>query len=189
MNPMNEPMHLPDSTPALELLATARLRLEPLEPEHAAMLFEGLRDEQLYEFIDEGPPVSVETLRARYEGLARRRSPDGREAWLNWAVWSNPEARYIGYVQATVAADRRAFIAYVLFRDAWGYGYAAESVERVVRDLRERWGCEEVSAQVDVRNRRSIALLQRLGFERVMTGSEADALADPASGDAEYRLR
>lgn len=189
MNPTNEPMHLPDAAPALELLATARLRLEPLEPEHAAMLFEGLRDDGLYEFIDEDPPASVETLRARYEVLARRRSPDGRQAWLNWAVWSNPERRYIGYVQATVAADRRAFIAYVLFRDAWGHGYAAESVERVVRDLRDRWGCGEVSARVDVRNRRSIALLRRLGFECVTAESEAGVLADAASGDAEYRLR
>src|SRR5688572_33463871 len=102
---MNEPMHLPDFPLALELLDTARLRLEPLEPGHAAMLFEGLRDDRLYDLIDEDPPASVEALRARYEVLARRRSPDGRQAWLNWAVWSNPEARYVGYVQATVEAD------------------------------------------------------------------------------------
>lgn len=183
---MNEPMPLTDSTPALELLATDRLRLEPLEPGHAGMLFEGLQDNGLYQFIDEDPPVSVETLRARYEVLARRRSPDGRQAWLNWAVWSKPESRYIGYVQATVAVDRRAFIAYVLFRDAWGHGYAAESVQAVVRYLRERWGSQEVSARVDVRNRRSIALLRRLGFECVMASSEADVPVDAA---AEYRLR
>lgn len=51
--------------------------------------------------------------------LDTARSPDGRQAWLNWAVWCNPEYRHVGYVQATITASGRAFIAYALFRDAW----------------------------------------------------------------------
>jgi len=186
---MDEPSHTSSVPPVLDQLDTDRLRLEPLEPRHAELLFDGLRDDRLYEFTDDDAPASVEALRARYEILARRQSPDGRQAWLNWAVWSSPERRYLGYVQATITASRRAFVAYVLFRDAWGRGYAGEAVERVVRYLREQLGCDEVAARVDVRNRRSIALLRRLGFERVAPGTAPGVPDDATDGDAEYRLR
>src|SRR5687768_15804343 len=83
MIPMDDPSHPSGFPPILDQLHTARLRMEPLEPRHAEPLFHGLRDDRLYELTDDDAPVSVEALRARYEILARRRSPDGRQAWLN----------------------------------------------------------------------------------------------------------
>lgn len=103
-------------------LVTPRLRLEPIEPRHAGALFEGLQSEHLYEFIAASPPASVDALRERYERLALRRSPDGTERWLNWAIFCLPEQRYIGYVQATVPTSGEASVAYVVFADSWGGG-------------------------------------------------------------------
>ena len=87
--------------PEAKTLHTQRLRIEPLEASHASALFEGLRHEGLYEFIGEGPPESIEALEARYRRLSTRRSPDGLEAWLNWALWLPSAARHVGWLQAT----------------------------------------------------------------------------------------
>jgi len=145
---------------------TLRLRLEPLEERHALVLFEGLRDAALYEYTADQPPESVLALRERYRGLQRRRSPDGREAWLNWALRLNATGRYVGYVQATAYRDDSAHIAYVLFRADWGHGLAREAVRAMIDHLHDLRGTKLFRATVDARNLRSIALLEALSFER-----------------------
>lgn len=148
---------------------TARVRLEPLTPSHAAALFAGLSDPALYQFIDDEPPVDEEVLRARYERWSSRVSPDGTQDWLNWAVWSLVEQRYVGTVQATVTrATHSAEIAYVLFRDAWGKGYAREAVALMIETLPH---VRALRARVDSRNERSMKLLATLEF---LAKSEAD---------------
>jgi ribosomal-protein-alanine N-acetyltransferase len=61
-------------------LETPRLFLEPILPAHAARLNEQLQDEQLYRFIPQDPPATLQALADRYDFLSTRRSPDGREA-------------------------------------------------------------------------------------------------------------
>jgi ribosomal-protein-alanine N-acetyltransferase len=169
-------------------LETRRLRLEPLAPRHAAALFEELRDSRLYEFLSEEPPASVAALRARYRMLARRKSPDGTEGWLNWALWSRDACRYVGYVQATVRPDRSAGIAYLLFAPYWGSGYAREAVAAMVTHLREHHDVTLISARVDTKNSRSIVLLEALGFERIAVYHAAACIRGIPRDDSEYRL-
>jgi [ribosomal protein S5]-alanine N-acetyltransferase len=152
---------------------TARVALEPLEPRHADELFEGLQDERLYRWIPEQRPESIESLRRRYEKLHLRRSPDGTELWLNWAIRALNETRYVGYVQATVRGNK-ALIAYVFFTDAWGKGFAFEAVVAMIMELREQYHVSEVCATVDQRNERSIRLLTKLGFKQVRINAPAD---------------
>jgi RimJ/RimL family protein N-acetyltransferase len=148
------------------ILQTARLRLDVLAPHHAELLFAGLRDEQLYEFCEDEPPESVASLASRYAQLATRSSPDGSEIWLNWSIWARDEARYVGFVQATLLPDRSAQIAYRLVRDAWGNGYAGEAATAMLVHVRIVWDVSEFIATVDARNKRSIATLEALGFSR-----------------------
>jgi ribosomal-protein-alanine N-acetyltransferase len=164
---------------------TDRLRLEPLEPRHASALFEGLQDERLYCWIDERRPESIDWLRRRYEKLLMRQSPDGTEIWLNWAVWLLDEKRYIGYVQATLRGNR-AFVAYVLFADAWGKGFAREAVEAMIQELIKTYQISEAYATVNGQNRRSCALLINLGFEQVRNHEDADIALD--SNELAFRL-
>ncbi len=145
-----------------------------------------MRHEALYEFIGEGPPESIETLEARYRRLATRRSPDGLEAWLNWALWSPPEARHVGWLQATVHPDHSAHIAYVLFREDWGQGYAREAVMALLDHLRNDWCVTELRATVDTRNRRSIALLEALGFARGEVRVGAEEIRGVLADEVEY---
>lgn len=147
------------------MIPTERLRLEDLTPEHAEKLFDGLQDPSLYAFIDDEPPPSLDWLRARYERLATRRSPDGRERWLNWAIRIHRTGDYAGYVQATVRQDGTALLGYVLFGTAQGRGYGTEAVEATLRHLAAHERVAEARASVDPENAKSIALLERLGFE------------------------
>src|SRR5918994_4130022 len=96
-------------------LETSRLLLEPLIPTHAPRLYEPLQDERLYRFIPQDPPATPQVLEDRYEFLSSRRSPDGREAWLNWALGERTSGEYAGTLEATVYDDRTATVAYTDF--------------------------------------------------------------------------
>ena len=141
-----------------------RLCLEPLKPDHAELLFDGLQSANIYDFIDDVPPTSVELLRDRYMVLAGRQSPDGTEIWLNWAVLSFAEKCYVGYVQATITVDNCASIGYVFFPNFWGKGYAREAVKCMINYLVKTYQNLDFCADVNLQNHRSIALLHNLGF-------------------------
>jgi hypothetical protein len=67
-------------------LSSMRLTLEPIQGRHSELLFDVLQDTSIYTYIPTEPPTSKAALRARYEWLAQRQSPDGSEVWLNWAI-------------------------------------------------------------------------------------------------------
>jgi RimJ/RimL family protein N-acetyltransferase len=136
--------------------------LEPQIAEHAEEMYVVLGDPAIYAHENE-PPPSVEWLRRRFRALETRLSPDGTERWLNWVV-RLPSSELIGYVQATVYPNRRAAIAYVLNSRYWGKGLATAAVERMVAELVSGYDVETLSAVLKRTNRRSMRLLERLGF-------------------------
>jgi RimJ/RimL family protein N-acetyltransferase len=144
--------------------------LEPLTRDHAAAMFDVLREPELYRYLDHGPPPSPEHLRGVYEELEARVSPDGSQLWLNWVVRPHGAAP-VGFVQATVTgAD--AWVAYVLAREHWGRGYAFQAARAVMDHLRDTCGVIRFLATVEAENERSLRLLRRLGF-RAATETEA----------------
>ena len=155
----------------MRVIVTNRLTLEPQVASHAEEMFGVLSDPAIYEFENE-PPSSVEWLRERFAKLETRRSPDGRERWLNWVVRDSP-ARIIGYVQATVHVDGHAGIAYELASAHWGRGYGGEAVEAMIAELALRYQVREISAVLKRANFRSKRLLDRLGFSIASSGRHA----------------
>ena len=150
------------------LLHTQRLSLEPLNAWHGEPLFvAGLKDPQLYVYMAQEPPLAVADLSRRFEKLESRRSPDGGELWLNWAVRLT-SGGYAGLVEVTVHADRSASIAYFVFPAYQRQGIAGEAVAAVLGHLKAA-GVGEARATVDTRNAASIGVLERLGFTRVAT--------------------
>ena len=180
-------------------LLTGRLSLEPLLPEHAARLFESLADERLYRFIPTEAPESAEALETRYRKLSSRRSPDGSELWLNFAMrlregtapeeGTVPQPTYVGTLEATVCPDRSAYIAYTVFVPFWRRGYAREGCARLLRHLLEDYGVRVVVAEMDTRNAASVSLVEALGFERVGTTLGADRFKGSVSDEHRYELR
>ena len=130
---------------------------------HAPALFAVLSDPAIYEFENE-PPPSLEWLRTRFGKLESRRSPDGREQWLNWAVRLRGTSEIIGYVQATVHADASASIAYELGSAWWRRGFGSEAVRAMIAELVANHSVLRVHAVLKRANFRSARLLEKLGF-------------------------
>ena len=175
-------------------LETQRLLLEPLMPEHATLLLENLADERLYRFIPTDAPESAEALETRYRKLSSRRSPDGAEVWLNFAMrlreeGTLPKASYVGMLEATVFPNRSAYIAYTVFVPFWRQGYAREGCARMLRHLLEDYKVLVVVAEMDTRNAASVSLAEALGFERVGTTLGADHFKGSVSDEHRYELR
>jgi len=165
--------------------ATARLDCEPLAPRHAGVLFEGQADSALYRFIPHDP-LSEEQLRRRFELLATRRSQDGKQLWLNWALHARAANAYVGSLQATVFPDARAAIAYSVFSSYQRCGFAREACDGLLSFLAER-GVREATADIDTRNRASIALVESLGFVRERETKNADFFKGATSDEYRYR--
>jgi [ribosomal protein S5]-alanine N-acetyltransferase len=142
---------------------------------HADALYPILADPRQRAFHDDDP-VSLEALRERFRQGESRRSPDGREHWLNWAlVLREGDADAVGFVQATVQQDCRAWVAYQLATSLWGRGLATEAVRAMIEHLASHCAVTQCMATVDQRNERSWRLLERLGFAR------ADAVQSAAT--------
>jgi RimJ/RimL family protein N-acetyltransferase len=130
-------------------------------------LFPLLADRQIYRFISDEPPVSVAALAERYRRLETRRSPDGSQQWLNWAIRRRDDRQCVGCLQATIYPGGTADIAFVLGASFWGLGLAKEASVLALHNLFAKLGVPSVFATVDRRNLRSSGLLARLGFVRI----------------------
>jgi RimJ/RimL family protein N-acetyltransferase len=155
--------------------------LEPQLACHADEMFAVLADPAIYEHENE-PPESLEWLRLRFARLESRRSPDGRQEWLNWVI-RLPSSGLVGYVQATVHADGRAAIAYVLASRYWGRGLARQAVEAMIAELEQHHRVRTLSAVLKCGNTRSLRLLERLGFSPA-----PDAMRVPLEVEADEAL-
>lgn len=169
-------------------LETLRLLLEPLLPAHASRLYEHLQDERLYGFIPQAPPASPRVLEDRYRLLSSRRSPDGQEAWLNWAVRERSSGDYAGTLEATVSKNSTANIAYTVFVPYQRRGIAAEACGRLLEHLFEDYRVGVVAAEIDTRNVASIVLVESLGFSRVAFQKHADHFKGSSSDEYRYEL-
>lgn len=170
------------------MISTRRLLLEELEPRHAFALYPGLKQESLYEFIDDIPPLSDTALRKRYELLARKRSPDGTEIWLNWAIFVTSSENYVGYIQATLREGLPCDIAYVLFQEYWGRGYAREAIQAILPTISNTYNVKTFRALVDTRNKRSINLLLALNFYQNECVNRQVRIRGVLSEESEYIL-
>ena len=170
-------------------LETGRLFLEPILPDHASWLHESMQDEWLYRFIPQDPPATLQALEDRYDFLSARRSPDGREAWLNWAVRERSSGEYAGTLEATVYDNGTAIIAYMVFVDHQRQGIAAEACGRLLEHLFGDYGVGMTAAEIDTRNAASIALVEALGFERVGFQKDADHFKGSSSDEYRYEIK
>ncbi len=146
--------------------------LEPQAAHHAQAMYPLLAEPALYTFVDQPPPASEAALRERFRRLEARRSPDGRQQWLNWVIRLHggpADGPLAGFVQATVYGDGSAAIAYVLGSAFTGRGIARQATARMLDLLAAEHGVQLAFATVDQRNTRSLHLLQALGFTEAST--------------------
>jgi RimJ/RimL family protein N-acetyltransferase len=171
----------------VEALRTRRLELRPLRPEHAVMMWEVLREGDLYTFIPRDPPGNVGEVQARFESVAVGHSRDRRDLWLNWTAWHRETLEPVGLFEATVHDDGRASLAYMVRPTLWRQGYAAEGLS-VVIDALFAAGVTIAEAEIDTRNVASLSLVARLGFHMVERRENVEFFKGTWSHEELWRL-
>jgi RimJ/RimL family protein N-acetyltransferase len=153
------------------MIRTERLLIEPLAHDHAEGLVAALDDERVGLFIG-GPDVT--TVEAQHERITRLDAGPGpewpTEHWHNWVARRADDGVIVGRLEATTYGETRsagewAEVAYVFGPAHWGRGYASEGMTWMLAHLEGELGVSECWAAVHPDNERSLALLQRLGFE------------------------
>jgi len=86
-----------------------------------------------------------------------------REQSCYWTVRTRPGGLFVGVVDLSDQANGRADVGFMIKRELWGRGYAAEALSVMID---EAWatGLDLLTARAHVDNDRSTRLLQRLGF-------------------------
>ena len=151
--------------PRAQPLATERLDLEPLRPDHAREMARVLDDPALYRYMGGSPPSEAE-LADSYARRATGFSPDGRQGWLNWVLRLRSDARAVGFVQVTVGVQNdtmNADLAWVVGVKDQGSGVAAEAAAAVTTWLRAI-GVAVFTAHIHPDNRASVGVARRLGL-------------------------
>ncbi len=151
--------------PTIEALEADRVRLQPLEVDHAVKMVEVLSDPELYRFIGGHPPTLAQ-LQRRYAAQAVGHSHDQAQWWLNWIVFPRAGGEPIGYVQATAerrGTDLEASVAWVVASRFQGRGLATEAA-RAMLDWVRGHGAGLITAHVHPEHFASQSVAQKLGL-------------------------
>lgn len=141
---------------SLPTIPTERLLLREITPEDVPALFGVFGD----------PIVCRYRLSPALQADIARRFQE-REMF-QWGIAGRAEGTLVGTctLHALSEEHRRAELGYTLARAAWGRGYVAEALPKLIRFAFETLELHRLEANVDPRNERSIRVLEREGFER-----------------------
>jgi RimJ/RimL family protein N-acetyltransferase len=105
------------------------------------------------------------------------------KGWSNWAVEALDTGEFIGFIGLSVPRRQLPFspcveIGWRLKRAAWGRGYATEGARQCLRVGFEQLGLEEIVSFTALINRRSIAVMKRIGMSNAQADFEHPAVPE-----------
>lgn len=148
---------------------TERLRLRRWRPEDRAPFAALNADPRVMEHFP--APLTREESDALAARLEHHVETQG---WGLWAVEAIATGRFIGFVGLSVPRFEAHFtpcveVGWRLARDAWGQGYATEAATTALRVGFDDLGLTEMVSFTTTTNRRSRAVMQRLGMLHDLT--------------------
>lgn len=115
--------------------------------------------------------------------------------WSNWAVVRRDDERFVGFVGLSVPRRKLPFgpcveVGWRLAREAWGQGVATEAAHEALRFGFEVLRLPAIVSFTTLANRRSRALMERIGLADSGQGFEHPALPEghPLRPHCLYRL-
>ncbi|MBS0332185.1 MAG: GNAT family N-acetyltransferase [Proteobacteria bacterium] len=145
------------------ILETERMRLEPLMDEDARHIFPLMADAEVMAFWDVGEIDDPDVIAGIVAGQVAEMA-EGHA--LYWAMRGLADGAFLGACDLSEIDRRhhRAEVGFMLGREAWGRGYALEAMQAVLAYAGSS-GLKRLQARTHLGNRRSEALLEKLGFE------------------------
>lgn len=145
------------------ILETERLNLRPLEVSDADLLFPMMSDAEVMAHWDvpeiDDPDLIGAIVAGQVEDMAAGRA-------MFWAMRTLAGDEFQGLCDLS-DIDRwhkRAEVGFMLRRGAWGQGYGLEAMRAVIAHAASS-GIRRLTARTHLGNRRSDALLEKLGFK------------------------
>lgn len=146
-------------------IETARLVFRPYEPGDEEESVAMLTDAGVMRFVGDGV-LDDAAARAMFGRTFTHVYATG--AFDVWAVCEKESGHVVGHAEIKPRKGADDFeIVYLLRPEAWGRGYATEIARRLVRYGFEDLGLPRVVATIDVENRASINVAEKVGMRRV----------------------
>ena len=149
--------------PRTSIVETERLLLRPPTPEDAESIFERYAsDAEVTRYLGWPRHTSIEHTQA-FVGFSLAE-------WTRWGVgplmvFDRVSGTLVGASGLVMEASDRAATGYVLARDAWGKGYATESLRAMIV-LAAEFKVARLYALCHVDHRASQRVLEKCGFQR-----------------------
>ena len=159
---MSRPLSLSPDTLRLPILETERLRLAPLTVEDTPNIFPLMEHAEVMAFWDipevDDPDMVAAIVENQVSGMAAGKA-------YYWAIRMLADDQFVGICDLSEIDKwhHRAEVGFMLGRDSWGQGYALEAM-RAVMAFAASNGIRRLLARTHLGNRRSDALLTKLGF-------------------------
>lgn len=146
-------------------LETERLLLLPLTAEYTDFIFQHFSNAAVSQYLLDESPV---TDYAQAEEIVQFYVDATGKPYNRWVMVQKADHQPIGTCGYHKWDKRnvRAEIGYDLNPDFWGQAYMTEALSAVITMGFEQMGLNRIEALVYVENKRSIRLLQRLGFKQ-----------------------
>ena len=146
-------------------LDTNDLHLRPLIMADAEAMFEILSDAQSMKYWSHMPATDIS---AAIKSLREDVESDAKGNSLCWAVTLKGKDELIGkcILFSFSPANRRAEIGFILNRNYWQQGLMYQALEAVIAFAFDTLNLHRIEADTDTKNAGSLALLEKLGFER-----------------------
>lgn len=166
---------------AIPTITTDRLTLREISPDDAEDVFQFRSDldVQRYNTRPMRSVIEAQVLVSTMHNWYRLGQA------IQWGITVRGDDRVVGIcgLHDWTPQYQRALVGYDLAREHWGRGYAHEAMREVVRIGFEQLLLTHIEAVTVVENRRSVRLLERLGFSRKGLRRERSPVADGAFRD------
>ncbi len=148
----------------LPVLSSQRLTLRPLADKDCESLFAIYGDPEVMRYASDPAFADLATVRQMLDSVARLLQ-QGES--LEWGVVIADSGNLIGTcgLHSFDANHQTAEVGCMLARAAWGQGYMYEALSRLLTFARDDLGLQQLQADIDAPNQRSINLFTRMGFQ------------------------
>ena len=145
-------------------LTTERLILCKIVSEHASDMYEYSCDSEVTRYLTWSPHSSLKETE-RYIKLLQRKYADG--TFNDWGLVLKDTGKFIGTCGYTSfdKAENKGEVGYVLAKDYWGKGLAAEAVKAVMHFGFEKFGLDSFCAKHMEGNDASGRVMQKCGMK------------------------